>query len=137
MGVRTVQLAHETNNTFSGAAYHRDLFEILSQLKSYLNTIGANTGNIGGSAESTIKMWDRICDNSRTTVLKRRGQQLSFRNRHGAFIAWICSGPILQQPPMSCAPEAIQRLAAASQAFGVEVPCQVLSTGSKCSPELG
>ena len=37
MGVRTVQLAHETNNDFTGAAYHVDLFEILSQLKSWFD----------------------------------------------------------------------------------------------------
>jgi len=37
MGVRSVQLAHETNNDFTGAAYHRDLFEILTQLKSWFD----------------------------------------------------------------------------------------------------
>ena len=37
-GVRTVQLAHETNNDFTGAAYHRDLFEIMSQLKSWFDS---------------------------------------------------------------------------------------------------
>lgn len=35
MGVRTIQFAHETNSRFSGAAYHRDVFEILSRVKSW------------------------------------------------------------------------------------------------------
>ncbi len=35
MGVRSVQLAHETNNRFTGAAYHEDLFRILTELKSW------------------------------------------------------------------------------------------------------
>ncbi|GAB4194688.1 MAG: hypothetical protein Tsb002_26480 [Wenzhouxiangellaceae bacterium] len=37
MGVRTVQLAHETNSRFSGAAYHRDVFEILSRVKAWFD----------------------------------------------------------------------------------------------------
>lgn len=35
MGVRSVQLAHETNNMFAGAAYHRDMFKTMSQIKSW------------------------------------------------------------------------------------------------------
>lgn len=34
MGVRTVQLAHETNTVFSGAAYHRDIFKPMGQIKA-------------------------------------------------------------------------------------------------------
>lgn len=37
MGVRTIQFAHETNSGFSGAAYHRDVFEILSRVKSWFD----------------------------------------------------------------------------------------------------
>ncbi len=33
MGVRSIQIAHQTNNRFSGAAYHRDIFQVLSQVK--------------------------------------------------------------------------------------------------------
>ena len=33
MGVRSIQLAHQTNNTFSGAALHRDILKTLSQIK--------------------------------------------------------------------------------------------------------
>jgi|GEM_PF-4352531 len=35
MGVRSLQIAHETNNDFSGAAYHADIFEIITQLKAW------------------------------------------------------------------------------------------------------
>ena len=35
MGVRSVQIAHQTNNRFSGAAYHRDLLRGMSQLKAH------------------------------------------------------------------------------------------------------
>lgn len=35
MGVRTVQIAHQSNNHFAGAAYHRDVFEVLSMIKSW------------------------------------------------------------------------------------------------------
>lgn len=35
MGVRALQIAHETNNDFSGAAYHADIFEIMTQLKAW------------------------------------------------------------------------------------------------------
>ncbi|MEZ0373377.1 MAG: membrane dipeptidase [Candidatus Sericytochromatia bacterium] len=34
MGVRSIQMAHETNSRFTGAAYHRDVFSFLSQLKA-------------------------------------------------------------------------------------------------------
>lgn len=37
MGVRTIQLAHQTNNDFSGAAYHREIFEIMSMVKAWFN----------------------------------------------------------------------------------------------------
>lgn len=37
MGVRSIQLAHETNSRFSGAAYHRDIFKPLSQIKAWFN----------------------------------------------------------------------------------------------------
>ena len=40
MGVRSLQIAHETNNDFSGAAYHADIFEIMTQLKAWF------TGNV-------------------------------------------------------------------------------------------
>ncbi len=40
MGVRSLQIAHETNNDFSGAAYHADIFEIITQLKAWF------TGNV-------------------------------------------------------------------------------------------
>jgi len=47
MGVRTVQLAHETNSRFTGAAYHRNVFEILSRIKSWFegNVDFASDGN--------------------------------------------------------------------------------------------
>ncbi|WP_043316070.1 membrane dipeptidase [Microbulbifer sp. HZ11] len=35
MGVRALQIAHQTNNDFSGAAYHQDIFEIVTQLKAW------------------------------------------------------------------------------------------------------
>ncbi|CAM2069716.1 Membrane dipeptidase [Sulfidibacter corallicola] len=35
MDVRSIQLAHETNNVFAGAAYHRDIFEVMSQIKAW------------------------------------------------------------------------------------------------------
>lgn len=38
MGVRSVQLAHETNSIFAGAAYHRDMFKIMSQIKSWFSS---------------------------------------------------------------------------------------------------
>ena len=41
---------------------------LLPALMSDLGTIGANTSNIGGSAESVIKMWDRVYDNNRSKV---------------------------------------------------------------------
>ncbi len=34
MGVRTVQFAHEVNTHFAGAAYHRDVFKPLGQIKA-------------------------------------------------------------------------------------------------------
>lgn len=34
MGVRSVQIAHQTNNRFAGAAFHRDVFIPLSRLKA-------------------------------------------------------------------------------------------------------
>lgn len=34
MGVRSIQIAHQTNNRFSGAAFHRDIFEIMSKIKA-------------------------------------------------------------------------------------------------------
>lgn len=34
MGVRSIQLAHQVNTHFSGAAFHRDLFKPMGQLKS-------------------------------------------------------------------------------------------------------
>ncbi|GAB4556633.1 MAG: hypothetical protein Tsb0020_00020 [Haliangiales bacterium] len=37
MGVRTVQLAHESNSHFAGAAYHRDVFQINSMIKSWFD----------------------------------------------------------------------------------------------------
>lgn len=37
MGVRSVQIAHQHNNDFSGAAYHRDALEIITQLKSWFD----------------------------------------------------------------------------------------------------
>ncbi|MEM9492690.1 MAG: membrane dipeptidase, partial [Myxococcota bacterium] len=37
MGVRTVQFAHESNSHFAGAAYHRDVFEINSQIKAWFD----------------------------------------------------------------------------------------------------
>ncbi len=40
MGVRSLQIAHETNNDFSGAAYHADIFEVITALKSWF------TGNV-------------------------------------------------------------------------------------------
>lgn len=47
MGVRSVQLAHETNNMFAGAAYHRDVFKTMSQIKSWFvkNVDFASEGN--------------------------------------------------------------------------------------------
>jgi microsomal dipeptidase-like Zn-dependent dipeptidase len=47
MGVRSVQLAHETNNLFAGAAYHRDIFKAMSQIKSWFvkNVDYASNGN--------------------------------------------------------------------------------------------
>lgn len=35
MGVRSIQIAHQHNNDFSGAAYHRDLLKIISQIKAW------------------------------------------------------------------------------------------------------
>ena len=35
MGVRSLQLAHQTNNIFAGAAFHRDIFPIMSQIKAW------------------------------------------------------------------------------------------------------
>ena len=37
MGVRSIQIAHESNSHFSGAAYHRDVFEINSLIKSWFD----------------------------------------------------------------------------------------------------
>lgn len=37
MGVRSVQFAHESNSHFSGAAYHRDVFQINSEIKSWFD----------------------------------------------------------------------------------------------------
>lgn len=38
MGVRTIQLAHETNTRFSGAAYHREVFKNFTQLKALFSS---------------------------------------------------------------------------------------------------
>lgn len=35
MGVRSIQMAHETNSRFAGVAYHRDIFEVLTQIKAW------------------------------------------------------------------------------------------------------
>jgi microsomal dipeptidase-like Zn-dependent dipeptidase len=37
MGVRSIQLAHESNSHFAGAAYHREVFEINSMIKSWFD----------------------------------------------------------------------------------------------------
>lgn len=37
MGVRSVQLAHESNSHFAGAAYHREIFEINSMIKAWFD----------------------------------------------------------------------------------------------------
>ncbi|MEL7370978.1 MAG: membrane dipeptidase, partial [Myxococcota bacterium] len=37
MGVRTVQMAHESNSLFAGAAFHRDIFEINSRIKAWFD----------------------------------------------------------------------------------------------------
>ena len=37
MGVRNIQLAHESNSLFSGAAYHRDVFEVNSRIKAWFD----------------------------------------------------------------------------------------------------
>jgi microsomal dipeptidase-like Zn-dependent dipeptidase len=37
MGVRSIQLAHESNSHFAGAAYHREIFEINSMIKSWFD----------------------------------------------------------------------------------------------------
>lgn len=67
MGVRTVQFAHETNSRFSGAAYHRDVFEILSRIKSWFegNVQFASDGdgdhnNVGLSAEGSALLAEMV-----------------------------------------------------------------------------
>lgn len=37
MGVRSIQLAHESNSHFAGAAYHREVFEINSMIKAWFD----------------------------------------------------------------------------------------------------
>ncbi len=37
MGVRSIQLAHQSNSHFSGAAYHRDVLELTSQIKAWFD----------------------------------------------------------------------------------------------------
>jgi microsomal dipeptidase-like Zn-dependent dipeptidase len=37
MGVRSIQLAHESNSHFAGAAYHREIFEINSMIKAWFD----------------------------------------------------------------------------------------------------
>ncbi|TQV70540.1 hypothetical protein FKG94_21190 [Exilibacterium tricleocarpae] len=37
MGVRNIQLAHESNSLFSGAAYHRDAFKYNSRIKAWFD----------------------------------------------------------------------------------------------------
>ncbi|WP_086933990.1 membrane dipeptidase [Agarilytica rhodophyticola] len=37
MGVRNIQLAHESNSIFSGAAYHRDAFKYNSRIKAWFD----------------------------------------------------------------------------------------------------
>lgn len=37
MGVRSIQIAHQSNSLFSGAAYHRDALQIMSMIKAWFD----------------------------------------------------------------------------------------------------
>ncbi|ACY19038.1 membrane dipeptidase [Haliangium ochraceum] len=67
MGVRTVQLAHQTNSLFAGAAFHREILEFLGMIKAwfdpdieYATTGDGNNNPIGLSADGEALLREMV-----------------------------------------------------------------------------